>query len=76
MFVLGLEFCVDEKDGRCLGFGGPYVLERRRQGADVYVQYGVVSRSPRLCGRGLPSIYTNVIEYIPWILDNITLWFD
>ncbi|XP_031329752.1 serine protease easter-like isoform X2 [Photinus pyralis] len=37
-----------------------------------FVQYGIVSFGPRLCGQeGFPGVYTRTDSYMEWILDNL-----
>lgn len=49
--------------------GGPLMLRHRTK----IFQLGIVSfKSIDGCGEpGIPSVLTNVIPYIPWILDNM-----
>ncbi|CAF4799331.1 unnamed protein product [Pieris macdunnoughi] len=35
------------------------------------VMYGIVSHGPMQCGSSFPGVYTDVREYVDWILDNI-----
>jgi len=41
---------------------------------DRYYQFGIVSFQHKLCGHpGIPGGLTNVINYMPWILENLSL---
>ncbi|XP_063367674.1 melanization protease 1-like [Cydia amplana] len=64
------KLCAGQKGmGSCEGdSGGPLVL---RDPAGHFVQYGVDSYGPTLCGADFPTAYTDVTKYIKWILDTI-----
>ncbi|XP_050354196.1 CLIP domain-containing serine protease HP8-like [Nymphalis io] len=51
--------------------GGPLMLEELYN--DIYrmIQFGVVSYGPQQCGSATPGVYTDVRQYVKWILDNI-----
>ena len=52
--------------------GGPLILHRAIDSMLTAVQYGIVSFGPKLCGReNFPGVYTRVVKYLDWILDNI-----
>ncbi|KAF2897101.1 hypothetical protein ILUMI_09082, partial [Ignelater luminosus] len=52
--------------------GGPLKYIVTEDGTSRYVQIGIVSYGPVDCGRqGYPGVYTNVIKYTKWILDNL-----
>ena len=36
-----------------------------------YYQIGIVSFGLKLCGSGVPGVYTRVTNYIPWIEKNL-----
>ncbi|KAL3285562.1 hypothetical protein HHI36_000092 [Cryptolaemus montrouzieri] len=53
--------------------GGPLQVALDVDGEAKYVQQGIVSFGPRLCGsEGYPGVYTRVPYYMDWILDNIS----
>lgn len=52
--------------------GGPLQVVQSLFDDARYVQHGVTSFGPRLCGsEGNPGVYTRVAYYMDWILDNI-----
>ncbi|XP_041969361.1 melanization protease 1-like [Aricia agestis] len=53
--------------------GGPLMAEDEHMGEYKFVQYGIVSEGPKICGSAQPGLYTDVAKYIDWILDNIKL---
>ncbi|XP_047994689.1 CLIP domain-containing serine protease HP8-like isoform X2 [Leguminivora glycinivorella] len=63
------KLCAGQKGiGSCEGdSGGPLML--REEGR--FVQYGVDSYGPTLCGADFPTAYTDVTKYVKWILDTI-----
>ncbi|XP_057664004.1 venom protease-like [Diorhabda carinulata] len=50
--------------------GGPMVWSRKESFVNKNYVIGIVSFGKESCGEG-PAVYTNVIHYIKWILDNI-----
>jgi len=36
-----------------------------------FVQLGIISAGTKICGRGYPSLYTRVTEFMDWIVDNL-----
>ncbi|CAG0920968.1 unnamed protein product [Notodromas monacha] len=69
-------FCAYTPEGginACYGdSGGPLVCESNEDG-ERYL-FGVVSWGPSTCGeQGFPAIYTDVLTYLPWILENAGL---
>lgn len=49
--------------------GGPLVYKKGVD--DPWYQVGIVSYGTKVCGIGLPGIYTRVSFYIPWIMENL-----
>ena len=49
--------------------GGPLIL--KEFSSDPYYQIGIVSFGLKLCGNGVPAVYTRVTNYIPWIERNL-----
>lgn len=72
-YNVGLEFCAGEKNKDSCGgdSGGPFVIQTEYKDISSYIQYGIVSRGPVNCGSGKPGVYTDVMEYMKWILNNI-----
>ncbi|KAL7042173.1 hypothetical protein ACKWTF_001046 [Chironomus riparius] len=55
--------------------GGPLQVSNQHQVSCTYMQIGIVSFGPRLCGsKGVPGVYVNVFNYIDWI-ENV-VWKD
>ncbi|XP_045483874.1 CLIP domain-containing serine protease 2-like [Pieris rapae] len=71
--IINKQFCAgDFKKDSCNGdSGGPLMMKANYNGVNSYVQYGIVSKGPIQCGSSFPGIYTDVREYVDWILDNI-----
>ncbi|KAJ3647659.1 hypothetical protein Zmor_019524 [Zophobas morio] len=69
------QICAGGHEGKdsCSGdSGGPLQYIAATGGSQRYVQDGIVSYGPKQCGlEDWPGIYTNVKEYMSWILDNI-----
>lgn len=70
------QICAGGNDGKdsCAGdSGGPLkYITTNLWGITSYVQYGIVSYGPRHCGiDGQPGIYTKIMPYVKWILDNL-----
>ncbi|XP_045483934.1 venom protease-like isoform X2 [Pieris rapae] len=67
------QFCAGElgKDSCDGDSGGPFMIKDIYKDVNRYVQYGVVSSGPGLCGSGEPGFYTDVSKFVNWILDNI-----
>ncbi|XP_047526263.1 CLIP domain-containing serine protease HP8-like [Pieris napi] len=67
------QFCAGElKKDSCNGdSGGPLMMKANYNDVNSYVQYGIVSHGPTQCGSSFPGVYTDVREYVDWILDNI-----
>lgn len=69
------QICVGGKNGgdSCNGdSGGPAQQIAYYNNDAKFVQYGVVSFGPRICGQeGFPGVYTRVDYYMDWILDNM-----
>ena len=65
------QICAGGLEGKdtCRGDGGgPLVYENQRKAELI----GTVSFGPSPCGlKDVPSVYTNVYEYIDWIKSNI-----
>ena len=61
------------KQDSCAGdSGGPLQTKEIYNGTLRTVQYGIVSFGPNKCGtEGYPGVYTSVVYYMDWILDNI-----
>ncbi|XP_045502375.1 CLIP domain-containing serine protease 2-like [Colias croceus] len=51
--------------------GGPLMLEEEYDGVDRFVQFGVVSHGPKRCGSNFPGVYTDVRNYVDWILEKM-----
>ncbi|XP_063367675.1 CLIP domain-containing serine protease B4-like [Cydia amplana] len=58
--------------GTCPVAGSPLMVQSQLGDRYRFVQYGVESYGPRLCGTlSLPEVYTDVTKYMTWILDTI-----
>lgn len=53
--------------------GGPLFFYAIYKRTKRFVQYGIVGSGGRACNleQAFPTIYTNVINYMPWITNNI-----
>ncbi|ALC46395.1 CG30098 [Drosophila busckii] len=53
--------------------GGPVFFRNAFKETIRYVQYGIVSFGGRRCGtnRNQPSVFSNVIDMLPWITQNL-----
>lgn len=61
-----------EEQGTCSGdSGGPLLVPAIMDGNSVYVQEGIVSFGPVVCGKGPPDVFTLVKFYMDWILDHM-----
>ncbi|XP_022226928.2 serine protease grass-like [Drosophila obscura] len=68
------QICVSgEAQDSCSGdSGGPLQSLFRYHGQQRFVQVGIVSFGPANCGQGsLPSVYTDVMAFLPWITNQI-----
>ncbi|XP_045502377.1 melanization protease 1-like [Colias croceus] len=65
--------CAGEKyRDSCSGdSGGPLVLEESYGDSISMVQFGIVSYGSRICGGTTKAIYTDVRQYVDWILEKI-----
>ncbi|XP_050353857.1 CLIP domain-containing serine protease HP8-like isoform X2 [Nymphalis io] len=65
---------VPDKDSCGGDSGGPLIYPGRNGGVGVrYIQRGIVSYGSKRCGiGGYPGVYTRVVNYMNWILDNIS----
>lgn len=64
---------IKDKDSCSGDSGGPLMYPGRIGNTGIhYVQRGIVSFGPKQCNLGrFPGVYTNVAQYMEWILDNI-----
>ncbi|XP_046971106.1 CLIP domain-containing serine protease HP8-like isoform X2 [Vanessa cardui] len=65
---------VPDKDSCGGDSGGPLMYPGKNKGSGVrYIQRGIVSYGSKRCGvGGYPGVYTRVVNYMDWILDNIS----
>nr|XP_026494275.1 CLIP domain-containing serine protease 2-like isoform X1 [Vanessa tameamea] len=65
---------VPDKDSCGGDSGGPLLYPGKNKGVGVrYIQRGIVSYGSKRCGiGGYPGVYTRVVNYMDWILDNIS----
>ncbi|CAG4948009.1 unnamed protein product [Colias eurytheme] len=65
--------CAGEKykDSCIGGSGGPLVLEESYGDSISMVQFGILSYGPRICGGPTHVKYTDVRQYVDWILEKI-----
>ncbi|XP_050672047.1 venom protease-like [Leptidea sinapis] len=62
----------DVKKDSCSGdSGGPLMFIETYENEIRYVQHGIVSRGPNMCGLVRAGIYTDVAKYMDWILAKI-----
>ena len=45
-------------------------MVERDVGSKMYLR-GIVSFGTKICGQGLPGVYTDIEKYIPWIKANL-----
>ena len=62
IFILGVDSCGGDS-------GGPLVYQAITD--DPYYQVGIVSYGTRICGRGVPGVYTRIEAYLDWIKNNL-----
>lgn len=71
------QLCAGDREGRhdtCKGdSGGPLMRICKYKRKKSFVQYGIVACGGMACSatRALPGIYTNIVNYLPWITNNI-----
>lgn len=69
------QMCASGKSGMdsCSGdSGGPLQAPGNYSHNLKFIQYGVVSFGPRMCGTtGIPGVYTKIVYYLDWILDTM-----
>ena len=52
--------------------GGPMMQVSAAYGFPRYYALGIVSYGPKVCGeKDKPAVYTNIVSYVDWILDNL-----
>lgn len=53
--------------------GGPLMVKMQKTVYDIRTfQMGIVSYGPQICAvEGLPAVYSNVGQYMDWILDTL-----
>ncbi|XP_077300247.1 CLIP domain-containing serine protease HP8-like isoform X2 [Arctopsyche grandis] len=63
----------ESKKDACKGdSGGPLMMVNDINGVYKFVQHGIVSYGPVLCGtEGLPGVYTRIAYYMDWILNHL-----
>ena len=49
--------------------GGPLVY--RAIADDPYYQVGIVSYGTKICGQGIPGVYTRVTSFLDWIQSKL-----
>lgn len=73
--ITHLQLCAGgvNKSDSCGGdSGGPLHAVGLLNDDTRYIQHGIVSFGPRLCGSdGMPGVYTKVSYYMDWILNNL-----
>lgn len=74
--ITSSQICAGGEEGKdsCSGdSGGPLqVLSVNPSGEPAYIQQGIVSFGPRICGsQGKPGVYTKVAYYTDWIMKNM-----
>ena len=70
------QMCAGGKTGKdtCLGdSGGPLMsVDAANKQETLWYIMGVVSFGPKPCGQGgQPAVYTRVMPYFEWILENV-----
>lgn len=51
--------------------GGPLMGLHPEEDDLIYYATGIISFGSKMCGAGIPSVYTNVATYYDWIVKNI-----
>ncbi|KAF2896510.1 hypothetical protein ILUMI_09659 [Ignelater luminosus] len=51
--------------------GGPLTIAYLHNNNVRMIEYGIASFGPVACGQGFPGVYTRVVYYMDWILDNL-----
>ena len=54
----------------CQGDSGSPLIIRRDSASPAFL-YGIVSFGTKICGSGVPGVYTRIETYIPWILSHL-----
>lgn len=72
----GGQLCVGGEKGQdsCTGdSGGPLIVVNSESTSPKAFQIGIVSFGNHICGKdGVPAVYTDVRDYMGWVLDNLT----
>ena len=63
--VIGQDSCKGDS-------GGPLIAKQAKTGL-MYLR-GIVSFGTQTCGKGYPGVYTNVQNYVTWILSHLEQW--
>lgn len=66
------QICAGGEKGKdsCKGDSGGPLITRKSISDPMYL-IGVVSFGTRICGAGIPGVYTNISHYIGWIKNNL-----
>ena len=61
-YISGVDSCGGDS-------GGPLVY--RAIADDPYYQVGIVSYGTKICGQGIPGVYTRVTSFLDWIQSKL-----
>lgn len=70
------QICTLSEDGKdaCRGDSGGPLMRKLNKLSNIWYVEGLVSFGPTMCGsQNIPGVYTNVIEYLYWILPNLKM---
>jgi len=60
----------DERKTSCHGDSGSPLIQQKEDTLQ-WIQEGIVSYGEETCPVGLPTVFTRLHFYLPWVLDNI-----